>query len=258
MKHPYFGEGLTKDAILGNWESMSQTYDGAGYDTIRGKVVSDLYEMGVLKKESSLLDIGCGPGLFAVPLAGYVRTVCGMDSSAGMLKRLSDSATEAGLSNVTTLQSDWDEYIPDGKFDVAFASLCPPTNSPESLMKMESCCGRFCVYISSINETEGIHVKVWRRLGREYSFRGYNTQYPLGFLQGIGRDVEMRVYEQKSDKHVPYDKALEMELRRVNSYRGDSAEAEEAVRHVLDGMSEDGEIYYGDTMRIGMLVWEPG
>lgn len=258
MKHPYHGEGLTKDAIMGSWESMSQTYDGAGYDTIRGNAISDLLDMGVLTDDASLLDIGCGPGLFAIPLSRHVRTVYGMDASAGMLDRLAHFAESEGSTNVRPLHSDWEDFIPEQKYDIAFASLCPPTNNPESLLKMESCSKRHCVYMSSINEADGIHVKIWRRLGKDYSFRGYNTQFPKCFLGEIGREVEMRTYEQKSDKDVPYDKALEIEMKRMVTYRERTAEVEEAVRCVLDPMTEDGNVHYGDTMRIGMLVWKPG
>lgn len=257
MKHPYYGENLSKDAILGNWEAMSQTYDGAGYDIIRGRMIEDLSDMGVLGEGDSLLDIGCGPGMFAIPFSKRVGKVYGMDASAGMLKRLADKAAESDIRNIETLQADWESYVPDCKYDIAFASLCPPANSPESLIKMESCTRRHCVYASSINESDSIHIRIWRRLGKEYSFMGYNTYYPCRFLTDIGRTVEIRTYEQKSDKHLPYEKAFEAEIKRIEQYRGRSPEAEEAVRYVLDPLEEDGNIYYGDTMRIGMLVWKP-
>jgi len=48
----------------------------------------------------SLLDIGCGPGTLALPLAMRLERVYGLDFSAGMLACLEENARRQGLDNV--------------------------------------------------------------------------------------------------------------------------------------------------------------
>src|SRR5699024_6687902 len=57
----------------------------------------------------TLLDIGCGPGTLALPLAARLERVYGLDFSAGMLACLAQNAQEQGLGNVQGIQRAWEE-----------------------------------------------------------------------------------------------------------------------------------------------------
>lgn len=66
-----------------------------------------------LDPNHTLLDIGCGPGNLALPLAAKVRQVTAMDFSATMLTLLKDRAQDAGITNLQTIQAaledDWQQ-----------------------------------------------------------------------------------------------------------------------------------------------------
>lgn len=53
------------------------------------------------------LDIGCGTGNLAVPLAQRLRTVHALDFSAGMLRQLAAGAKRAGVANIVPHQLAW-------------------------------------------------------------------------------------------------------------------------------------------------------
>lgn len=57
----------------------------------------------------SVLDVGCGSGALALPLARAGHDVTGLDFSAGMLDLLRRKAAEEGLRNVKTVQAAWDD-----------------------------------------------------------------------------------------------------------------------------------------------------
>jgi SAM-dependent methyltransferase len=57
----------------------------------------------------SVLDVGCGSGALALPLARAGHDVTGLDFSAGMLDLLRRQASEEGLQNVRTVQAAWDD-----------------------------------------------------------------------------------------------------------------------------------------------------
>lgn len=57
----------------------------------------------------SVLDVGCGSGALALPLARAGHGVVGLDFSAGMLDLLRRHASEEGLTNVRTIRAAWDD-----------------------------------------------------------------------------------------------------------------------------------------------------
>src|SRR5690606_39529699 len=57
----------------------------------------------------TLLDIGCGPGTLALPLAARLARVYGPDFSAGMLACLEENARAQGLDNVRGVRRAWED-----------------------------------------------------------------------------------------------------------------------------------------------------
>ena len=73
----------------------------------------------------SILDIGCGPGTLALPLAARTRQVTAIDFSGNMLEILKKRAAQQGLSNISTCRLSWqDNWQQHGiiPHDVAIAS----------------------------------------------------------------------------------------------------------------------------------------
>ena len=58
--------------------------------------------------DSTVLDVGGGAGRYAVPLALRSRSVTVVEPSESMLAQLREATSEAGLSNVETVLSDWE------------------------------------------------------------------------------------------------------------------------------------------------------
>lgn len=73
-----------------------------------------------LGPEQSILDYGCGTGIFSRKVAAFAREVVGMDISAGMLEQAKLVCT--GLGNVRLLLTDGRHTgLPDGFADVVVA-----------------------------------------------------------------------------------------------------------------------------------------
>jgi SAM-dependent methyltransferase len=75
-----------------------------------------------------VLDVGCGPGTLAIPLARRVGSVTALDTSEGMLGVLKRRAGEEKLGNVRCVNRFWREAEPgvdiDEEYDVVVASNC--------------------------------------------------------------------------------------------------------------------------------------
>jgi SAM-dependent methyltransferase len=53
-----------------------------------------------LTRDDVVIDLGCGTGQLALPIAGRVRAVAGVDPEPGMLARARQAADEQGIANV--------------------------------------------------------------------------------------------------------------------------------------------------------------
>lgn len=256
-RHPFFAEALAENSISACWDRSAEDYDGSGYGRIRRSMIDDLVVMGVLDGDRTVIDIGCGPGLFLKELAERSGKVYCVDSSVPMIDKVEQLIGSEGIVNAETILASWERLEPVYGTDIAFTSLCPPMNDPESLLRMEDFASCRCVYASSANDDTGITADVWKRLGKAYTMKGYDTGYPYGFLKACGRRPELRYYSERTVIEQTAEEAVSATLRAVSGYLGTGAEVEDAVRDAVLPYTEDGTVRIEKDMRIGMLVWEP-
>ncbi len=76
----------------------------------------------VVGPDTTVLDVGGGAGRFALPLATRTKHVTVVEPSADAVEMLKTRAAEAGLNNITVIQSPWDEADAPSA-DVALCSL---------------------------------------------------------------------------------------------------------------------------------------
>lgn len=89
----------------------------------RSSYVEDFISRMDLSGEEVVLDIGCGPGTLAIPLAKKVKHVIAIDFSRSMLDELEAYATREGITNITTHHIGWeDDWSILGDIDIAVAS----------------------------------------------------------------------------------------------------------------------------------------
>ena len=256
-RHPFVGEKLSSDEMKSCWESASNTYTDRWYKGMKDDIIAHLEKIGILGKNKSMIDIGSGPGIYAIPMCQYMKYITCLDASPGMLSRLRDECAKQSIDNIMTKEADWDEYVSERKYDVAFSSLCPPVNTPESILKMESCAIDDCVYISSANVNTGIHIMIWNELGRDYSYHGYHTKYPCKFLKECGRKPELKMFSEHISYETTVEDAIANESRLIGKYRKVDDKISTIVREIVESHSSDGIIKTDEELRLGLLTWKP-
>src|SRR6187455_369977 len=101
--------------MTSNRESPSEydptTYRGtAGYYTrgrppySRALAATLAAELG-LDGSGGMLDVGCGPGVLAIELAGHFSQVVGLDPDAEMLAEAARRAAQSGITNIGWVQA---------------------------------------------------------------------------------------------------------------------------------------------------------
>ena len=119
------------------WDVRGRSFPGyRGGDAFQAKVLETIQNHGVDFSGAHVLDLGCGAGSYAIPLARAARLVTALDISPVMLERLRNSAAELGITNINYEERDWAEYDICEQFDIVFCSRSPALKDPASLRKV--------------------------------------------------------------------------------------------------------------------------
>ncbi|MDD1693585.1 MAG: methyltransferase domain-containing protein [Methanoregula sp.] len=93
---------------------------------------------------SRVLDIGAGPGTFAIPLASRGCAVTVVEPSSVMRETLAERIREENLSAITVIPKRWEDVSPGElgeSFDVVIASYSlTMMDIAEAVAKMQECC----------------------------------------------------------------------------------------------------------------------
>ena len=110
-----------------------------GYGGELGSRVTDLLvSRGLAGAGKLVLDVGCGPGTMALPLARAGSRVIALDWSPAMLDSLERKALAAGVPQPRTVCACWDDYISDEPSDLALAAFFPDAFSVSGLERLET------------------------------------------------------------------------------------------------------------------------
>ncbi|VUT23528.1 MAG: hypothetical protein MASP_00039 [Candidatus Methanolliviera sp. GoM_asphalt] len=149
-----------------------------------------------LNQSWTVLDIGCGTGSLAIPMAKKVKHVTALDVSKEMLRFLRENAMKEDLSNITCLNRSWQDVGIDKDIDehdlvIASRSLGVTLDLKEELTKMNRIAKRYA-YVTWKASERKFDSGVYKTLGREYhEYPGYIYIYNILYQMGIHANVEL-------------------------------------------------------------------
>ena len=222
---------------------------------------------GLLKKDFSVADIGCGPGRFAAAFASRVRFVTALDISGEMIAQGKEYAKSLGLTNLQFHLCDFDtlDLKKEGfkqAFDLVFVSLTPAVRSHSQLLKaMEMSRGRCCC-ISHLYRKNRLMEQIMnevfpeKAMRHENSGRWFYAAFNMLFLMGYKPETS---YEPRhSEKQiVPDEEYLDflMEKMFLPDDRTD-ANRNAVMTWLTDHTETDGTITEITDSCYGRLLWE--
>jgi precorrin-6B methylase 2 len=236
------------------WDRRSRTfYCNCQSSTYAEKLMS-LME---LQPQYSVLDVGCGCGAMAIPLASKVNRVTALDISNTRLQKLLKKATATGLTNITTINRDWNE-VAVGKdidrHDIVLLSRSVPARLSEALSKI-ALAAKSAGYITwRAERTDEFETELAKAMGKNLPF------YPdcsaiYGMLRKMNIPARMDMFETSDQEKYStlHEAALSMargaevtELQLVKLLR--------IARNYLTKMDD----YYSFTRQIKwvLISWE--
>ena len=173
-----------------------------------------------------VLDIGCGTGNYALPLAARAKSVTGVDSSAAMLKVFRAEKRARGIKNARCLPGDW-RKLPAarvaGRYDLALVSMSAAVRAKEDIIKMELAARERCVFIGWAGvRRNALLEKVYKHHGVPYRAPA-SAERILPVLKALGRKYKLRYIRDSWTKALPPAEPLrELEVNmRGNGARPD-------------------------------------
>ena len=185
------------------------------------------------RKTWTVLDMGCGGGTIAIPLARKVKSVTAVDFSKRMLDIVDRRCHIGNITNVKTVRGSWEDdwdSLGIGVYDVAVASRSLIGDDVKgSIVKLDRSTRR-AVYITTIVGSGPYDKKLYESTGRTFSagkdyIYYYTVLYEMGIMANIAFIPER--YRNQWDSH---EEALEDQRW---MFRGMTAEEEDKVRAYL-------------------------
>jgi len=243
------------------WDKMAANYPspfapGSLADTER--VIRLVRGRGVKLDNAKILDIGCGTGIYTLPLAQRASWVVGLDASGEMLDRLLAEKKEHGLKNVSLLHASWENlglgtFNLEGAFDIVWTSMTPAVRGMEGLDKMHRCSKGWCVYIgwAGVRENEFLE-KVFG--AHDLSFTAPPGAPAIrALLKKRGIEVEMDTL----DTAWPWEGSVAEAREYAAGFIAQQGVAPQGdiIADIVGRFSMRGRVRHTTKVRMGVLVW---
>lgn len=252
-----------KEPRIEYWNKAADDYSdsvtGDNYEYGR-KVMESLLLHEVINSNSEVLEVGPGPGTFAIPFAKRVKTVTVVEPAEEMIKHLRYNAVNAGVDNIEIINKKWEDGDLSkiaGKFDLVICSnvLWLFKDVWMQLEKMERASKGYCcvVHGTGYNKREGvINDELWNKIMGDIKKPNWSKDNILyNVLYDRGRFVNIRIITHNSQRTPgKWIKTTERHLDRVVELTPD---IKRIIREHIMENSEGG--IYKMTGKAAMMWW---
>ena len=228
-------------------------------ESLYERVVDHLVHEGRLRPTDEVLDIGCGPGTYTIPLARRAQRVVGLDSASGMILELTRRASAQGLGNVSGRTALWED-VEGESYDLVVSALSPAVRDGAALLRMGRCSRRDCCYITaSSGEEMRIRNELWEKVVGEFRpSSAYDVKYPLNILLEKEERPDLRFLSAR----VSLDCDAQELIRNYQVYFEiftimDQEKRQAIADHILE-RSEGGRFRKQVRKVLAVLCWSPG
>jgi SAM-dependent methyltransferase len=173
-----------------SWDERAVSYSKAASETQYADAFIAIMQP---RAHWQVLDMACGGGTLAVPLARHVQRVTAVDFSQHMLAILNKRCHEKGIENIKTIQGRWNDDWQElgiGRHDVAIVSRALVADDLRgSILKLDGI-ARERVYIITTVGDGPYDRRLFEAIGRPLPYRPdyiypYNLLYQMGIFAEI-------------------------------------------------------------------------
>ncbi|EAK0847616.1 class I SAM-dependent methyltransferase [Campylobacter lari] len=185
----------------------------------------------------SVVDIGCGSGVWTLHLAQKAKSVLGVDSSSAMLEILQEDAKTHAISNIKTLNLDFENFYKNNnaKFDLAFLSMSPALQNEKDYKAFLSLASKK-VYLGWASRRKSSFLDpIFEHFNTH--FKGFYESDLQSFLNAQNIPYEYEIFNETRVVKRDKDSAIENALWHL-SMNGINANKQELESFVKDEVEE--------------------
>lgn len=251
---------ISESAWKDFWNFFAENYAGRNKSNQKliQRIISDLFDEGVINSESDVLDIGCGPGTYTLALAAKCKSATGLDSAGQMLDVLRREAIKAGQTrNLKTLPADWKTYAGDEKYDLVFGANTPAVNNYENLVKMNRYSRRFCCLIGFAGRfRSSLRDALWRSvMGCPVDNIAYDTQFPFNILYQEGFFPNVRFYEMNIRHIETIDYTIQHYTHYFRIFGKNGRDVKSRIEKIIEQQAEDRNVIDIHQSNLSVMWW---
>lgn len=227
------------------------------------KIVEFLSHNNLLTKNSRVLDIGCGPGRFAIEFAKQSTDVTGLDISDKMLDYARENAAADNLTNISFRKMNWDEVSLEElgwrkKYDLVTAINSPGIHDQRTLEKMINASKGYCFLSNFVDRTDSvqdfIRTEILEIKGVKFYknsiYSIFNILWLTGYYPSITYvDTDREHVRSVEEAYIHYGTLFETEN---NSDDGEN----DLVKSYLDEISVDGFVTENVQTKTAWIYWK--
>lgn len=226
-------------------------------DDFQQKVIKILEQNNILSSQSSVLDIGCGTGIYTIPIAKKVKKVLALDISSKMVELLKEDIWFHNLNNIIEVEIlDWTNFESSQKFDVVFASLSAAFKSNEDFEKILNYSKSYVCFLDFV-DTKGSNFEqlLYEKFGIEE--KRYNDLKNIKKWVDI-KGIEYNVIPLKNE----YFKLLEQDLARykikelIKNSETNLNLSNEEIDLMIKPLIFNGKVKHQFDMNLELLYWK--
>lgn len=252
-----------------NWAKELENTEHKKRSDERLKATFDfINRYNVINKESKVIDIGCGLGLYVNEFAKTAGYITGIDLSPYMIEYAENFVSgkfpdkkivwkACDFKNIDIDETGWRKC-----FDLVFTSLTPAVDGLESIKKICDMSKGYCFNSTFVSSDDNIDKYLYEKLtGKEFDeefkkhHHWYYALYNLLFLKGYYPRSDY--YEEKWTSYIEADdKQTEFFADRMKmKYKIDNVNADRIKELLLKKSDSDGKIRYDHHTVYGFLLW---
>ncbi|MBD3377744.1 methyltransferase domain-containing protein [candidate division KSB1 bacterium] len=245
------------------WNQKAEKYyeDKTGSSNRISRVLDYLERKKILTAGIRILDIGSGPGTFAIPFIERGASVVCVDVSQAMLDQIDARVKPEQKSQLVKKWSSWhdldlqkDNDCHD--FDLVFAHMTPAINSGKELLKMIQASRKWCFLAGWAGNRENQPLDDLHRLFLHEKRKSRHFHFALNVLYTSGIFPELWFQEHEWSKSIPLQDAINYYtdfFSRLTTHSKHNVRTE--ISDVLKKRNQDGMITKTHRGSIGAMLW---
>ncbi len=256
-------------SIEASWNNYANAYEE---EEMKYSNRADLVKRLLKSKPGTLLDVGGGTGVFAIPMAKQMKRVVVLDPSDGMLEVLKGKAESTGINNIAYIRNTWEAVTREellekneGKpYDVVLTShsVYYIGDLHRSFEKMADMAVRYVYLLIGCNgyDRDKDYEKIYVMLhGKPFPpYPDYSFLYMV--LRELGIEPNIEMIDTRGKKPVESLDEMIKDWTRHLEQPELTKEQEEALKAYLSKkmVKEKGQLFYPYESKNALIYWKTG